>query len=178
MLLTYVRRHERTLILAGLLLISAVVAGDMYLDLTEGLPLSHLIHEALILGFCLFLTLIQWRVISWQRRKLSENESAIRQLTESREEFRRRSMRFSEDFSSAVAQQFAEWDLTEGERDVALLLIQGLSMKEIAESRSSKETTVRQQAATIYRKAGVDGRQELAAYFLEDLFSPVENKQN
>mgnify|MGYP001163345352 CR=1 FL=1 len=178
MLITYVRRHERTLILAGLVGISLVVAGDMYVDLADGLPLSHLIHEALILVFCLFLTLIQWRVISGQRRQLGEKETTIRQLTESREEFRRRSLRFSGEFAAAVSQQFEEWELTESERDVALLLIKGLSMKEIADSRASKETTVRQQAAVIYRKARVEGRQELAAYFLEDLFAPVQSSKS
>ena len=170
MFIAFVRRHERALILAGLILISSIVAGDMYSDLSDGLPLTHLIHESLILAFCLFLTVIQWRVISGQRRQLTERESDIRRLTESREDFRRRSMRFSDEFAAAVSQQFREWDLTESERDVALLLLKGMSMKEIAESRSSKEATVRQQAAVIYRKAGVEGRQELAAFFLEDLF--------
>lgn len=146
----------------------------MYVDIAQGLPLSHLVHEALILLFCLFLTLIQLRVISSQKRRLSQSETAIQQLTESREDFRRKSMRFSEEFAAAVAQQFGAWNLTESERDVALLLIKGLSMKEIADDRQSKETTVRQQAAVIYRKAGVEGRQELAAFFLEDLFNPLE----
>jgi len=50
------------------------------------------------------------------------------------------------------------------------LLVKGLSMKEIADLRHSKEATVRQQATAVYRKAKVEGRQELASYFLEDLF--------
>jgi DNA-binding NarL/FixJ family response regulator len=34
------------------------------------------------------------------------------------------------------------------------------------------ETTVRQQARAIYRKAGLSGRHDLAAFFLEDLLGP------
>jgi DNA-binding CsgD family transcriptional regulator len=35
--------------------------------------------------------------------------------------------------------------------------------------RSTSERTVRQQALTIYRKAGLDGRTDLAAFFLSRL---------
>ena len=34
------------------------------------------------------------------------------------------------------------------------------------------EATVRQQSTAIYRKAGLDGRHDLAAFFLEDLLAP------
>ena len=44
-------------------------------------------------------------------------------------------------------------------------------MKEIADIRQTHEKTVRQQATTIYRKSGLSGRQELAAFFLEDILS-------
>jgi DNA-binding NarL/FixJ family response regulator len=55
---------------------------------------------------------------------------------------------------------------------VALLLLKGLSHKEVAGLREVSETTVRQQARAIYRKAGLSGRHDLAAFFLEDLLGP------
>jgi len=64
--------------------------------------------------------------------------------------------------------------LTPAEREIALLLLKGLSHKEIATIRSVSETTVRQQARSLYRKAGLSGRNELAAFFLEDLLGPRE----
>lgn len=73
-----------------------------------------------------------------------------------------------------IDQQFAVWLLSQSEKDVALLLIKGLSMKEIAGIRNTQEKTVRQQATTIYKKAGLSGRQELAAFFLEDILSMPE----
>lgn len=172
MFIAFVRRNERSLVLVGLLLVVFTVALDMFVDLRDGLSWGHLLHEILILVFCLAVTLFQVGVIARQKRVLALHEKEIVALTESREEFRRRSMRFSQDFSQAVTDQFAQWQLTESESDVAVLLIQGLSMKEIAENRNSKETTVRQQAASVYRKAKLEGRQELTAFFLEDLFSP------
>lgn len=67
------------------------------------------------------------------------------------------------------------WLLSPGEKDVALLLIKGLAMKEIAVIRNTQEKTVRQQATNIYKKSGLSGRQELSAFFLEDILStPIQ----
>ena len=55
------------------------------------------------------------------------------------------------------------------EREIGLLLLKGLSLKEVADVRGTSERTVRQQAQQLYRKGGLAGRTELAAYFLEDL---------
>ncbi len=79
---------------------------------------------------------------------------------------------------SAIRLQFADWRLTAGESDVALLMLKGLSHKEIAEVRNSSAATVRQQAAAIYGKSGLSSRAELAAYFLEDLFPSESDRGN
>jgi DNA-binding NarL/FixJ family response regulator len=42
-------------------------------------------------------------------------------------------------------------------------------VREIADARSVKEKTVRQQATHIYAKSGYAGRHELVAHFIEDL---------
>ena len=72
----------------------------------------------------------------------------------------------------AIDAQFDKWELTPAERDVALLQLKGLRHKEIADLRKTSERTVRQQALSIYRKAGLSGRTDLAAFFLEDLLLP------
>jgi DNA-binding CsgD family transcriptional regulator len=69
-------------------------------------------------------------------------------------------------------QQFVAWGMTGAEREVGLLILKGLSHKEIASLRATTEATVRQQAQAIYRKAGLPGKTAFSAYFLEDLFSP------
>ena len=72
----------------------------------------------------------------------------------------------------AIDRQLADWGLSPAEQDVALLLLKGLSHKEIADLRGTSEATVRQQSRGIYRKAGLEGRHDLAAFFLEDLLGP------
>ncbi len=72
----------------------------------------------------------------------------------------------------AIQDQFDKWALTQGEADIAVLMLKGLSHKEIARLRVTSEATVRQQATSIYRKCGLASRAELAAFFLEDLLAP------
>lgn len=64
-----------------------------------------------------------------------------------------------------------EWKLTASEHEVALLLIKGFSIQEIADLRTTKPGTIKSQSNAIYRKAGVSGRNELVAYFVEDLLA-------
>lgn len=71
----------------------------------------------------------------------------------------------------AVDRQFEAWELSGAEREVALLLLKGLSFKEIASVRDTSERTGREQARAVYKKAGVAGRAELSAWFIEDLLN-------
>ena len=75
---------------------------------------------------------------------------------------------------AAIDRQFLTWKLTEAERDVGLLILKGLSLKEIAAARMTSERTIRAQARSIYAKAGLSGRAALSAFFLEDLLAPIE----
>ncbi len=68
--------------------------------------------------------------------------------------------------------QFHEWGMTNAEREIGLLMLKGLSHKEIAALRATTEATVRQQAQSIYQKAKLPGKTVFCAYFLEDLFAP------
>ncbi len=74
----------------------------------------------------------------------------------------------------AIDAQFSRWKLTDAEREVALLLLKGLSLKEVATVRATNERTVRTQARALYAKAGLSGRAALSAFFLEDLLVPIE----
>ena len=71
-----------------------------------------------------------------------------------------------------MQEQFDAWQLTESEQDVVIMLLKGLSFREIADLRETREKTVRQQASSVYRKAGVASRNELAAWFFEDMLEP------
>lgn len=72
-----------------------------------------------------------------------------------------------------ITHQFGEWGMTDAERDVGLLILKGLSHKEIASLRGTTEATVRQQAQSIYARSNLPGKSAFSAYFLEDLFTPA-----
>ncbi len=76
----------------------------------------------------------------------------------------------------AIDDQFTRWHLTDAEREVGLLLLKGLSHKEIAVVRDVSESTVRQQARSLYSKAKLNGRAALSAFFLEDLLLPAQQQ--
>lgn len=73
---------------------------------------------------------------------------------------------------AGVDSQFQQWALTGAECEVGFLILKGLNHKEIASVRKTTEATVRQQAQSIYRKAGLPGKTAFSAYFLEDLLPP------
>src|SRR4029079_7807790 len=75
----------------------------------------------------------------------------------------------------AIDRQFLTWKLTGAERDVGLLILKGLRLKEIAAARVTSERTIRARARSIYAKAGLSGRAALSAFFLEDLLAPMEH---
>ena len=72
-------------------------------------------------------------------------------------------------FRKVIDWQFRKWSLTKSEQVIALLLLKGLSFKEIAKLRHTQEKTVRHHASSIYSKSGLGGRHALAAWFFEDL---------
>ena len=75
----------------------------------------------------------------------------------------------------AIDRQFLTWKLTGAEREIGLLILKGMSHKEIAAARVTSERTIRAQARSIYAKAGLSGRAALSAFFLEDLLAPIEH---
>ena len=70
-----------------------------------------------------------------------------------------------------MEKQFDEWGMTAAEKEIGMLILKGLSHKEVAILRGTSDATVRQQAQSIYRKADLPGKTAFSAYFLEDLFS-------
>ena len=74
-------------------------------------------------------------------------------------------------FQVVVEEHFRNWQLTDAERDVALLSIKGSSVSDIAEMRHTRAGTIRAQCAAIYRKSGVSNRAELVSVMIEELIA-------
>ncbi len=68
-----------------------------------------------------------------------------------------------------IQNRFLDWGLSTSEKEVAWLLIKGLSIQEISDVRETKPGTVKSQTSSIYQKAGLQSRAELVSYFVEDL---------
>ncbi len=71
-----------------------------------------------------------------------------------------------------MEKQFEEWGMTAAEQEIGMLILKGLTHKEVASLRGTTEATVRQQAQSIYQKSNLPGKTAFSAYFLEDLFAP------
>ncbi|WP_417626138.1 helix-turn-helix transcriptional regulator [Pararhodobacter aggregans] len=72
---------------------------------------------------------------------------------------------------AVVAEHFAQWGLTGAEADVAMFMVKGLSIAEIATMRGSTEATVKSHLNAIYRKSGTSGRPDVLALILDSLMA-------
>jgi DNA-binding NarL/FixJ family response regulator len=161
--------RDHVILLATLSLITAIIATDLVIDSREGAAVWHLLSEGaaglLALGGTFFILRNMIRL----RRDLSQERERSATWRIEAEQWQGRSRRYLEGLAALIDQQFSDWNLTPAEREVAFLLLKGLSLKGIAALRQTTEKTARVQSASIYAKAGLAGRSELSAFFLEDL---------
>ena len=156
--------------------IALLIGFDVAEDYRAGTEAGHLVVEAIVMLLALAGVAALWgRWRSEQRR--------AEQLTVDLDAARRDAQRFRDEaqdalkgLGDAIDRQFERWALSPAEREVALLLLKGLSHREAAAARATTETTIRQQALAVYRKAGLKNRSELSAFFLEDLLLPAAQR--
>ena len=166
--------------LAAFLLMAALAAVDLVSDLREGTTAGHVLAEGgiLFVGF-VGAALVARKLIATvrlARAAAAEAKSLAGQLQASAAEaarWRAEAGELMRGLGQAIDAQFGRWQLSPAEKEVALLLLKGLSHKEIAAARSVTEATARQQARAVYKKASLSGRHDLAAFFLEDLMLPA-----
>jgi DNA-binding CsgD family transcriptional regulator len=146
----------------------AMSAWDLTLEALEAIPL---------VVACVGLVLL-FRIAARQRE---DQRVLIRDLEIARiqgQRWRSEARSLLDGLGTAIDQQFTRWNLTDAEREVALLLLKGLSLKEVAAIRATSERTIRAQAQALYAKAGVTGRAALSAFFLEDLLAPIADRES
>lgn len=160
---------QRVVVTTILAVISLLAGLDAASDWAAGGSTAHVAVELAIAGAAaLGVVLLSARYV----RVRSDLHATRRTLERAHAEaagWRRRNEETLRGLATAIDQQMESWRLTAAEKEVALLLLKGLSFKEIAEVRGTSERTVRQQALAVYAKSGVGGRAELSAFFLEDL---------
>jgi DNA-binding NarL/FixJ family response regulator len=142
-----------------------LIVSDLIVDYGQGASLGHLTIELIVL-------LVATGGIGLLWRHLYRARSDLASARVEAEQWRRESHELIQGLSVAIENQLTRWQLSKAEAEVALLLLKGLSHKEIAKTRNTSERTVREQARAVYRKSGLYGRSELSAFFLEDLLLP------
>lgn len=174
-----IRRNRAQLLHLTLFSIIALLVGsDLVVDYQSGTSVGHVFFEAAVL-FCAVagVVVLGRRLFAVRREARREARQLRSELASTRADARRwrhEARQYLQGLGEAIEQQFHRWELTPAEREVALLVLKGLSHREIAAVRGVSERTARQQAHDVYKKADLRGRAELSAFFLEDLLLPAE----
>jgi DNA-binding CsgD family transcriptional regulator len=153
-------------------LITCFVAADLAADLSSSYGVLHLGIETVAVLVCLAATWGTGHHLRAAIRRAGDLEQALGAVRADAGRWRREAEALLGGLGSVLDGQFDRWELTAAQREVALLILKGLSHREIAELRETAEHTVRNQALAIYRKAGLSSRAEMAAFFIEDLLLP------
>jgi DNA-binding CsgD family transcriptional regulator len=162
-----------TKVLVGSVAVALLAAIDITSNIQEDTSLVHVSIAASIL-------MIGCAGAFWMLRQLIEtmieasDESIALKLSleataAEAERWRSASQEILQELRQAMDGQFDRWHLSTAEKEVAFLLLKGLSCRDIAALRWAKEAATQHQIESLYRKAGLDGGNNLSSFFLEDL---------
>ena len=170
------RDIEQLLVIIALCIVFMAAGFDLFEDWQKGEGLNNVFLDILanlFVGATLIYILIQRPRAT--RLKNIQLEQAMHSSRADLKKWKAKASTLLEGLGAKIDEQFSDWQLSLAEKEVALFLVKGYSTKEIARLRDTHEKTVRQQASSIYTKATLDSRAELAAFFLEDLLLPQAN---
>lgn len=149
--------------------IAVLIAVDLANDYREGAGWGHIALELLVLSLAACGAVLGWRRWLQARHELRRLGAHLSEVQASAHRWQEENRTLLRGLGAAIEKQFNAWGLTGAEAEIGMLLLKGLSLKEIAALRRTSERTVREQARAVYRKADLAGRAELSAYFMEDL---------
>lgn len=142
---------------------------DIVQELSSGLGVEFVILEIAIClsSFIGFFSMLRKYL---QEKNVSANlNEELANLRIDSAHWRKKVQLISSQFSDALEEQLEEWWLSSSEKEITILLMKGMSAKEIAELRGISEKTVRTHLTSVYKKSKLNNRYELAAYFLDGL---------
>ena len=163
---------RETVFTVFVLIVFGASAIEIVDELDDGETLAEMADDlltfavsAVVLGLLFFERLALRRKLGDLTDQLNKARGKLAQVDASSPEL-------ASQYRAVMQKQFDAWALTTSEQDVVIAMLKGLSFREVAELRETREKTVRQQASAVYRKAGVASRHELAAWFFEDMLEP------
>lgn len=163
----YLNRLRVTIVFFTLLVAFNII--DIYDDLLEGSSMTHIIEETIMVLIFISIIGVLIKKLIDSSNKLHHLKKELVNIKQLHAQQTREMQEARKSYSDIIAQQFEKWGLTKSEKEVGFLLLKGLSLKEIASVRDTKEKSARQQASNIYAKAGLTGRHEFAGWFFEDM---------
>jgi DNA-binding NarL/FixJ family response regulator len=158
---------KKLLVLAALLYFLLLNGIKIVEDILEpGHSIGHIVFEVLIGLMTLVAISIVWKEVLSSQERINELNANLNDVSR---KYSDQLQVLRQNMTETIQAQFDQWSLTQSEQEIGFMLLKGLSFEEIGAIRQTKERTIRQQASSIYKKTGLKGRSELAAYFFEDL---------
>lgn len=165
--------YRRTLFAIFVVFVFGTSVAEIIIEFASGETLAEMINDlfrftlsAIVLVIFVVEYLNQQKALGDLRGQLSSARGQLAKLDT-------KSNKLASQYRAVMQKQFDAWQLSASEQDVVIMMLKGLSFREIAELRETREKTVRQQASSVYRKAGLRSRNELAAWFFEDMLEPL-----
>ena len=158
-------------IIVTLSIVIIINTTDFIKDIHQGDEWLHIILEIITVCLSIWGIIMTFRMIHSRSEEIKALHEKVEATENNLELLHSKLKEIGKEYSKYLHKQFEAWKLTPSEQEVALILLKGLSFKEIADVRKTKEKTVRQQASNIYHKAKVSSRHEFAAWFFEDMLT-------
>ena len=134
----------------------------------EGSLNLHQKTEAIILFFITILVIL---IKTYHIYGLNHLHSELDKKNQEIDVYKKKIQRFNSRNKTRNQRTISNWNLTKKEEEkVAQYLILGYSFKQISGLLNKSEKTIRNQSLSIYKKAGMTGRNHLAGFFLYDFF--------
>jgi DNA-binding CsgD family transcriptional regulator len=169
-MLDTMKRKETAFVSGVLVFGAAFIAWDVVVDLNTGSSLYHVWGEILTMGALIGTSLFLLRRFLQMKEANVKFQLEIGQARKDLESYKSETAQLAKDLNEKVHAQMLKWNLSKAEQDICWMVLKGLANKEVAHLRQTSEKTVTQQLGQIYAKSGLQGRSELLAFFLEDLF--------
>ncbi len=163
---------RRTLFGVFVLFVFCISAFDIVSEFIAEEPLGEMADDVFRLVFSAVLLTFFASGHLGQKRELADLRGQLKKMRGKLAKIDPQSVGLASQYRAVMQKQFDAWRLSTSEQDVVIGMLKGLAFREIAELRGTREKTVRQQASTVYRKAGVGSRNELTAWFFEDMLEP------
>lgn len=147
--------------LIGLIVLQVLCAAVFLYDAVSDLVVDGLLNS--------FQTMIELIAACAMIGSVVVEFSALQKMQSQRTRLERSLQIAKGKMQTVIDTYFTDWGLTPAEMDVAILAIKGFSIAEISNLRQAQEGTVKTQLTSIYKKAGVTGRNQLGSLLIEDL---------